>query len=191
MLAARVEPKNGRQKSKKTGNFKPLDLGQFQLLLTQLDVLPQPPFLVHRPPGQRQGKTEVTLRTACSGGALVPPMGILQVAHRFRTVSQDIGEQRPALHGTGCRRLTGPFRGGIEIGIGWRFASERSRAPSIWPRDDTRQQCGRSLGHRPGGPGLVVERQFVRRSPIAPHVRCSLRRGRAGAPLIRPREDIR
>ena len=30
MLAARVEPKNGRQKSKKTRNFKPMDLGQFQ-----------------------------------------------------------------------------------------------------------------------------------------------------------------
>ena len=30
MLAARVEPKNGRQKSKKTGNFKPLVLVQFQ-----------------------------------------------------------------------------------------------------------------------------------------------------------------
>src|SRR5271167_4539539 len=30
MLAARVEPKNGRQKSKKTDNFKPLVLVQFQ-----------------------------------------------------------------------------------------------------------------------------------------------------------------
>ena len=30
MLAARVEPKNGRRKSKKTGNFKPLVLVQFQ-----------------------------------------------------------------------------------------------------------------------------------------------------------------
>ena len=30
MLAARVEPKNGRRKSKKTGNFKPLFLVQFQ-----------------------------------------------------------------------------------------------------------------------------------------------------------------
>ena len=30
MLAARVEPKNAPQKSKKTDNFKPLVLGQFQ-----------------------------------------------------------------------------------------------------------------------------------------------------------------
>jgi hypothetical protein len=30
MLAARVEPKNGPQENKKTGNFKPLVLGQFQ-----------------------------------------------------------------------------------------------------------------------------------------------------------------
>ena len=30
MLAARVEPKNGPQENKKTGNFKPVALGQFQ-----------------------------------------------------------------------------------------------------------------------------------------------------------------
>ena len=30
MLAARVEPKNGSQESKKTDNFKPLVLSQFQ-----------------------------------------------------------------------------------------------------------------------------------------------------------------
>ncbi len=30
MLAARVEPKNGPQENKKTGNFKPLVLSQFQ-----------------------------------------------------------------------------------------------------------------------------------------------------------------
>jgi hypothetical protein len=30
MLAARVEPKNGPQESKKTDNFKPVVLGQFQ-----------------------------------------------------------------------------------------------------------------------------------------------------------------
>jgi molecular chaperone DnaK (HSP70) len=30
MLAARVEPKNGYQESKKTDNFKPLSLSEFQ-----------------------------------------------------------------------------------------------------------------------------------------------------------------
>jgi hypothetical protein len=30
MLTAPVEPKNGPQENKKTGNFKPLILGQFQ-----------------------------------------------------------------------------------------------------------------------------------------------------------------
>jgi hypothetical protein len=30
MLAARVEPKNGPKENKKTGNFKPLVLSQFQ-----------------------------------------------------------------------------------------------------------------------------------------------------------------
>jgi hypothetical protein len=37
MLAARVEPKNGTQESKKTGNFKPLSLSEFQ---TAVDIDP-------------------------------------------------------------------------------------------------------------------------------------------------------
>src|SRR5271167_4415317 len=40
MLAARVEPKNGRQKSKKTGNFKPLVLVQFQPAVDNINGQP-------------------------------------------------------------------------------------------------------------------------------------------------------
>jgi hypothetical protein len=42
MLAARVEPKNGRRKSKKTGNFKPLVLVQFQPAVDSRSPLARP-----------------------------------------------------------------------------------------------------------------------------------------------------
>src|SRR6202163_5012042 len=42
MLAARVEPKNGPQENKKTGNFKPLVLSQFQAAVDTAAMVPPP-----------------------------------------------------------------------------------------------------------------------------------------------------
>src|SRR5580692_7740530 len=40
MLAARVEPKNGPEESRKTGNFKPLVLSQFQAAVDTCVTIP-------------------------------------------------------------------------------------------------------------------------------------------------------
>ena len=66
-------------------------------------------LFVIRATRRRQSETEISFWAPPSRGALVPAMGGLQVAHRFRAVCQDIGKQRLTFGRTELCCLAGPL----------------------------------------------------------------------------------